>query len=110
LKNTFNRITSYSLSTNIELDQEALWIFIQTVIRKNRVRLCITHITTDTDALDYLLKVWKFMARVLQDKFLANQLPTVPIATHQFCRIKLLPATLIVVLIRISAYLHLLRL
>jgi glyoxylase-like metal-dependent hydrolase (beta-lactamase superfamily II) len=52
----------------LELDHEDAWIVIQTAPKKKkRVRLCAAHVTGDTDALDCLLEVQKFMARVLRD-------------------------------------------
>jgi glyoxylase-like metal-dependent hydrolase (beta-lactamase superfamily II) len=68
LENSFDEIESCLSSTNAELGDEASWMFLRMAPEKKRVRLCAAHVTADTDALDCLLDVQKFMARVLRDE------------------------------------------
>jgi glyoxylase-like metal-dependent hydrolase (beta-lactamase superfamily II) len=79
LENSFDEIESRLSNTNTELDQESSWIFIRTMRKKKRVRLCAAHVTADTDALNCLFEVQKFMARVLRD-----EVPNKPVADDPY--------------------------
>jgi glyoxylase-like metal-dependent hydrolase (beta-lactamase superfamily II) len=79
LENCFDEIESRLSNTNKELGyDETSWVLIRTLQKRKRVRLCAAHVTADTDALDCLLQVQKFMARVLRDEVPNKLLPDNP--------------------------------
>jgi glyoxylase-like metal-dependent hydrolase (beta-lactamase superfamily II) len=78
LENSFEEVELHLSSTNMERDHGASWIFIRTLPQRNRVKLCAAHVTSDTDAMDCLLAVQRFMARVLRDEVPNKPLPNDP--------------------------------
>jgi glyoxylase-like metal-dependent hydrolase (beta-lactamase superfamily II) len=68
VENGFFEVESPLSAKNTPLEEHSAWIFVETLPKKKRVRLCAAHVTADTDALDCLLEVQRFMARVLRDE------------------------------------------
>jgi glyoxylase-like metal-dependent hydrolase (beta-lactamase superfamily II) len=78
LENSSIEIETHLSSMNVDLAYESSWILIRTTRKRKRVRLCAAHVTANTDALNCLLDVQKFLARVLRDEVPNKLLPNDP--------------------------------